>query len=197
MTNMTLEQLIQRAYNVRQSQVAGPDWLKNAHFDLAAKYPENTKSADRPVMLRTLLEDKFKLAVHHENRMLTGYALLTAKGGFKLKPVEGSDDHIARHGGSEQTLTAKQTSMAAFVVELMRILDAPVVDETGIPGAYDFELHITIDQSGANGKDPDPRAPFFYGLQDALPTIGLRLQPRKVPLDVIVVDHAERTPVDN
>src|ERR1035438_8565227 len=64
MTNLSLKRLIERAYNVKPFQVSGPEWLENVRFDLTAKYPENTKPADRPAMLRNLLEERFRLATH-------------------------------------------------------------------------------------------------------------------------------------
>src|SRR5215831_11178103 len=64
MTNQTLKRLIERAYGVKPFQVIGPGWMENVRFDVAAKYPPDTKYEDRPVMLRTLLEDRFKLVVH-------------------------------------------------------------------------------------------------------------------------------------
>ncbi|SPE35763.1 conserved hypothetical protein [Candidatus Sulfopaludibacter sp. SbA3] len=92
MTNMTLRRLIERAYGVKPNQLAGPDWLNSVHFDIAAKYPHDSKPADHPLMLRTLLEDRFKLTTHRETRDIPGYVLVVAKGGFKLKPVEPGDD---------------------------------------------------------------------------------------------------------
>jgi uncharacterized protein (TIGR03435 family) len=197
MTNMTLQRLIERAYNVRPFQVAGPDWMQNVHFDIAAKYPPDTKYEDRFAMLRTLLEDRLKLAAHSETRDLPGYALQVAKGGFKLKPVEPGGSHIERHGGAVQVLTAKQTSMAALAGDLGRMLDTIVVDRTGMTGAYDFQLHITIDNATHAGGDVDAGAPLIFALQDALGVIGARLQAQKVPVEVIVVDHAERVLSDN
>ena len=87
-TNLSLKRYIERAYNVKPFQVIGPDWMESVHFDITAKYPPDTKDADRPAMLRTLLEDRFKLAVHRESKEMPGYRLVVAKGGFKLKPVE-------------------------------------------------------------------------------------------------------------
>ncbi len=88
MTNQTVKRLIERAYNVKPFQVIGPSWMENVRFDVAAKYPPNTKNEDRPVMLRTMLEDRFRLVVHRESREAPGYALAVAKVGFQLQPFE-------------------------------------------------------------------------------------------------------------
>src|SRR5260370_34783684 len=72
-TNQTLKRYIERAYNVKAFQVIGPDWIESVRFDITAKYPPDTKTDDRPLILRTLLEDRFQLAVHREPKAMPGY----------------------------------------------------------------------------------------------------------------------------
>ena len=78
-TNQTLKRLIERAYNLKPFQLSGPDWLDAVRFDIAAKYPPDTKNEDRTLMLRTLLEDRFKLAVHRQSKEMPGYVLVVGK----------------------------------------------------------------------------------------------------------------------
>lgn len=192
--NQTLKRLIERAYNVKPFQVTGPGWMQDVKFDIAAKYPPDTNKEDRPVMLRTLLEDRFQLAVHHEAKEAPGYALVVAKGGFKLKPAEpGGPSGTGRRGGRVETLTARKTSMVELAGDLAQSLGAMVVDRTAIQGVYDFELRFTADDLNANAADAGAPS-LFTALQE---TLGLRLQPEKVPVDIIVVDHVERAPADN
>jgi uncharacterized protein (TIGR03435 family) len=192
MSNQSLKRLIERAYSVKPFQVSGPGWLESVHFDIAAKYPEGTKNADRPLMLRTLLEDRFKLAAHMESKEMQGYALVVAKSGFKLKPVEpgsgGSD--TSENGGRVRTLTVKRTSMELLADLMARNLGEMVVDRTGIAGVYDFEMKWTNDDQNTDDSVPS----LFTAIQD---TLGLRLQPQKVPVPIVVVDHVERAPSDN
>jgi uncharacterized protein (TIGR03435 family) len=147
-------------------------------------------------MLRTLLEDRFKLAVHHETKDMPGYALVVAKGGFKLKPVEpnGSSGTTSNGGAHVRTLTAKKSSMADLAADIARSLGQMVVDKTAVEGVFDFELRFTTDDLSSNASDVDGIPSLFTALRD---TLGLRLQPEKVPVDIIVVDHLERVPVDN
>ncbi len=146
-------------------------------------------------MLRTLLEDRFKLAVHRETKDMPGYALVVAKGGFKLKPVEpGGPSGTSRKGGRVVTLTAKKSSMADLAGDIARSLGETVVDRTGIQGVYDFELRFATDDLSSNAADADRIPAVFTALKEIL---GLRLQPEKVPVDIIVVDHVERAPTDN
>jgi uncharacterized protein (TIGR03435 family) len=87
-TNLPLKRLIERAYDVGPAQVVGPEWMETVRFDIVAKFPAGSTAADRPLMLRSLLEERLKLAAHHETRELPGFALVVANGGFKLKPAE-------------------------------------------------------------------------------------------------------------
>jgi len=193
-TNQTLKRLIEQAYSVKPFQVTGPGWMETVRFDIAAKYPPDTKSDDYARMLRTLLEDRFKLAVHRESKDMPGYALLVAKRGFQLKPVEpgGSGSHST--GGRVRTLTAKKTSMAQLADFVARGLGEMVVDQTGIDGVYDFELRWTNDDQISSDIDADAAPTLFTALQE---TLGLRLQRQKVPVEIVVVDHVERVPTEN
>jgi uncharacterized protein (TIGR03435 family) len=194
-TNQTLKRLIARAYGVQLFQVTGPDWMEKVHFDIVARYPPNTKSEDRPLMLRTLLEDRFKLSVHKETKELPGYALMVAKGGSKLRPVEPGGSSTNSKGGRVQILTATKSSMAFLADYLSRSLGETVVDRTGLEGVYDFELRWSTDDEQSSGdNDPDAPPSVFTALQE---TLGLRLQRQKVPSDLIVVDHVERVPTEN
>jgi uncharacterized protein (TIGR03435 family) len=193
-TNQSLKRYIERAYNVKPFQVMGPDWMESVNFDITAKYPPETKDAERPMMLRTLLEDRFKLAIHRESKEMPGYSLVLAKGGFKLKPVEAGGSSTDSHGGRVRILTAKKTSMAQLADLVSRYLGELVMDKTGVEGVYDFEFRWMPDDQAANGGDAETAPSLFTALGE---TIGVRLQRQKVPMDVIVVDHVERVPSEN
>jgi uncharacterized protein (TIGR03435 family) len=192
-TNLSLKRYIEQAYNVKPFQVIGPDWMESVHFDITAKYPPDTRNADRPVMLRTLLEDRFKLTVHRESKEMPGYALVVAKGGFKLKPVEPGGSGTDSHGGRVRILTATKTSMERLADLVARNLGEVVVDKTAIDGVYDFEFRWTSDDQAPAG-DAETAPSLFTALQE---TLGLRLQRQKVPVEMIVVDHVERVPTEN
>src|SRR5215470_4406983 len=84
--NMALRAIIQMAYGIRGYQFSGPDWLDGARFNITAKTPEGyTRDQLRP-MLQNLLAERFKLAVHHEEKQVAGYTLVVAKGGSKMRP---------------------------------------------------------------------------------------------------------------
>ncbi|MEI9971158.1 MAG: TIGR03435 family protein [Ignavibacteriota bacterium] len=169
-------------------------------FDITAKYPEGAKNSDRPVMLRTLLEDRFRLATHSESKELPGYALVVGKGGLKIKRVESSTDGGTSSNSTNNAITLKVTSipMADMADYLARRVGAVVVDKTGAEGLYTFELHWTLDDMGGGAGGPGVAAAAeFAAIQEAIGTLGLHLQAQKVPVELIVVDHIERVPTEN
>ncbi len=101
-SNVTLKMLIAAAYEVKEFQISGPDWLESGGYDVRARIPAGTSKDRIPSMLRALLADRFKLALHRETRNLPVYALVIAKGGPKLKEVdpETLNRQAAGAGGS-------------------------------------------------------------------------------------------------
>ncbi len=87
--NIAMHELIAQAYKVGEI-TGGPNWLDSDRFDIVAKAPPNTQEDALRRMLQTLLADRFKLAIHAEQKFMTVYALVAAKGGFKLQPAAGS-----------------------------------------------------------------------------------------------------------
>jgi uncharacterized protein (TIGR03435 family) len=196
MVNQSLHRLIERAYNVRPYQVTGPEWLDNVRFDITAKYPEDSRNEDRPAMLRTLLEDRFKLAAHSETKDLPGYGLVLAKGGLKIKPVEkGEDGTSSNSSNNQETLRVTSIPLSGLADFLARRLGSTVVDDTGADGVYTFELRWALDDPAVAAAERG--AGEFAAIQEAIATLGLHLQAQKVPVQMVVVDHAERAPTEN
>ena len=141
-------------------------------------------------MLQALLAERFKLEVHREPKVMSAYALVVAKGGPKMTAVE------AGKGSSMNTnnnhLTAKNTTMQRLADYLARQTGRPVVDQTELKGAFDFTLEWTPEESKSTSADAGPS--LFTALQEQL---GLKLQTHKLPVDILVVDHMERTPTEN
>src|SRR5581483_9970753 len=88
--NITLKELIRRAWKLTDLQVQGPSWMADEHYSLVAKVPEGAKQDDTPAMLQTLLKERFHLEVHHEQKPLAVYELTTARTGSKLKENDDS-----------------------------------------------------------------------------------------------------------
>jgi uncharacterized protein (TIGR03435 family) len=192
-TNMPLQRLIAQAYGIAPAQVTGPPWIESDRFDVVAKYPTGVQPQDRPIMLRNLLEDRFHLVVHRDSKEASGYALVVAKSGLKLKPAEPGDDDTQHTGGRIQSLAVKKTSMTRLASLVSRYLSIPVVDHTGLDGVYDFDLRWTNEERPDGSADAEvPSLPL--ALED---TLGVHLQAQKVAIEVVVVDHVDRKPIEN
>jgi len=196
MKNQTLRRLVERAYDVKPFQVSAPGWLESLRFDISAKYPDETKPDDRMLMMRKLLEDRFKLEAHRETKDLPGYALVVAKKGLKIKPVEntGGGPNTNGTGDRVRTLKVEMLSMAQLADQVSRSLGEMVIDQTGVTGVFSFELRWTNDDQNPTATDADGVPSLFSALQE---TLGLRLQAQKVPVEMIVVDRVERVPIEN
>ena len=205
--NITLKQLVQIAYNVKDYSMSGPDWLGSERFDINAQTPPElvaTKDSQRRDELfhgamQALMAERFKLAVHHETRTMPAYALVVAKGGLKVEPVESDG------GSNEQTkngkLVATRVSMERMCDWLTRQLNRPVADKTNVKGVFTFRLEYSPEQNlpattpGEGTAPPDNSGPsIFTALQEQL---GLKLQPEKLPVDIVVVDQVARIPTEN
>ena len=210
----TLQNLVQFAYDLRDFQLTGAKgWMTTEKFAIHAKGTiaegpadfrnmNDQQRRDVGILIRkrmqALLAERFQLAVHRETKEMPVYALVVAKGGSKLKPNESPD-------GSNQSMTANRTMLKATRATVERIANAlagmtgrPVRDETGLKGYYDFELKWTQDVGppgpGAGGSEERPAAEatgptLFTAVQEQL---GLKLESRKGPVEIVAIDRAER-----
>ncbi len=217
--NATLKFIIQIAYNLNSGSeeqiVGGPSWVRSAPFDIYAKeddalaakiekMPAEEHAETLRVMIQRLLADRFGLTVHFETRELPVNALVVAKGGSKLKPSvaaatsEGSGSGSApRWGGLHNDGHGEVEGRSATLDMLANVLAAQpelggrtVVNKTGMSGSYDFTLRWTPDigtgaPSGKEGADAAGPS-LFTALQEQL---GLKIESRKEPLQVLVIDH--------
>jgi uncharacterized protein (TIGR03435 family) len=186
--NSSLDELIRSAYDLKEYQVSGPAWLndESVSFDIVAKAPLDTPEKQMWVMLQTLMAERFKLTTHREKRMLPAYDLVVGKKGFQLKPATSA----GRRGMSSQggAVTATHVTMPWFAYQLSRELKRPVFDKTGVAGAYDFTLHYSPGQDASGGPS------LFTAIQE---TIGVKLESAKEPVEVLVIDHIEKSPTEN
>jgi uncharacterized protein (TIGR03435 family) len=192
-TACSLRDMITVAYNVRYDQLAGgPNWLTSEHYDLEAK-----ASGDAPLtrdqgmaMLRTLLAERFQLKVHREMREMPVYELVIAKNGPKFKPsAPDAKGGMVTRGTAAGLMRTEATrgTMERLARQLSNTAGRPVLEKTGLAGDYAFTLEWT---SGDRAPDPDSNVPsIFTAVQEQL---GLRLQPAKDPIEMLVIDRAEK-----
>jgi uncharacterized protein (TIGR03435 family) len=187
----SLKDYIFLAYGVKDYSFSGPSWLEAAAFDIDAKLPAGSQSSLFPAMLQTLLAERFKLAVHRESRAVNGFVLVVDKKGLKIQPFEpGTASRVTTY---PTHLVAKSASMTQFADMLSSHLGSPVKDRTGLPGVYNFTLEWLPDDAPLTTGGPVANT-VFGALEEQL---GLRLETGKVPIDILVVDHIERTPTEN
>jgi uncharacterized protein (TIGR03435 family) len=184
----SLEFLIGWAYDIYPDQLYGkPKWLDSTRYDIIAAAPE--EQADFKERMQTLLAERFKLAVHRETRELAVYALVVAKDGPKVKLTELSGDmnqNPFRMPGRGRLIGTGVTA-DALAKALSGQLGRTVKDATGLKGIFDFNLEWSPDQN-TDG------ASLFTAIQEQL---GLKLEGRKVPVEVLVIDRIESTPTEN
>ena len=179
-----IKQLIAVAYTIQTVRFeGGPSWINNDQFEITAKAedPEATEAQMR-VMLQTLLEDRFHLKMHRENKAEANYTLRVAADGAKVPPSTGGEnsDRCARTETSNKfELTCQHVEMQTLANALAVLLRSPVVDQTGLAGSYDFTV-------AWDGDDT------YSGVPDALEKFGLKLEMKKVPTEVFVIDSVER-----
>ena len=194
-TNVTLELLTELAFGVEDRQIQNaPGWMVTDHYDVFAK-PEGDKPLTftemRPLLQR-LLAERFQLATHRETKESSGFALEIAKGGPKLTPAKvrpTPGQNLILRGG----IQGHNVPVSWLASMLARPTGHPVVDRTGIQGNYDFNLKFAPDTTEPS-PDNSTLPSLFTALKEQL---GLQLKPQKVPLEILVIDHAEKIPSGN
>jgi uncharacterized protein (TIGR03435 family) len=229
----SLKDYIRFAYNVKQYQVEGPEWIAQERYTVTAKIPDGGSGHVRE-MMQALLEDRFKVKFHNEQKEFPVYALVVGKNGIKMteEPLDPTDSGVpdvdvkaqggrggvnvdlgrgSYFGFADNKLTGKKLDMTRFADMMAMFADRPVINMTELKGRYDFTVTLSEEDYTAmlirsalkNGVTLPPQALQMLEhssgdtLFNAVQLLGLKLEPRKAPLDVIVVDSAEKTPVEN
>lgn len=205
-TNVSLKMLISYAYDVRDYQVSGgPGWLDTEKYEVLAKSdsaaPEPASPSERVALMRArvqaMLADRFHLTLHRTTKELPIFRLVVGKNGPKGlgEPKSTSSDMV----DNGHHLVCHKTSLDSFAkIFLQGELGRPVVNQTGLAGEFDFTMDWVPDegQNRRPGEEPATVSTsaadgpsFFTALQEQL---GLKLEPAKGPVEVLVIDHAER-----
>jgi len=192
--NVTLKALIQFAFDMPESRIVNaPSWTSSQPFDIDAKSTDDTlnqrlhdlpSDQAKPIklaMIQSLLIDRFGLRTHREQRELPIYELVAAKNGPKLTPSK-SDGLTINHGRDH--FNGQGITLPLIAQELARDAGRVIVDKSGIPGRFDVDLRWQPDDALPTSTDA-AYPPFFTALQEQL---GLRLEPAKGPVEVLVID---------
>jgi uncharacterized protein (TIGR03435 family) len=209
-SNRRLDEIIMVAYGVGGTQISGPRWLTElttdptqvTRFEIIAKVPENATKDQVPLMLQKLLEDRFKLKVHREARPTQVYSLEVAPGGHKLqttiadakrspgcvRAIGAGEDYSAAADCYNMTMTQLAQQLQALAPAYFR--EGPVVDRTGLTGAYDFRLEwrtLGEIEAGATG-------PTIFA---AVKKLGLNMDKKRESAEMLIIDHCEQKPTEN
>jgi uncharacterized protein (TIGR03435 family) len=216
--NVPLNALIRYVYGLREYQlVGGPSWVRSEHFDVVGKYPNDEARKNVQAMVRATLEERFKLKTHIDKREGPIYELVLARSDGKLGPqlheprVDCASYLAARRKGEETSfgagpgekvapclavqavdgddsvITANNRTMGQLATMLSSPAGRKVIDRTGLTREFDFELRWTA-ALAPNGQSADAVS-LFTALQEQL---GLKLESGRGPIDVHVIDSAER-----
>src|SRR5262245_61173023 len=200
-TNTTLNDLITFAYGIHVRQiVGGPSWLESEKFDITAKpeAPGIPNVTQLTTMVKKLLAERFGLAFHSEKRELSAYVITLGKNGPKLTKNETGGILPGFGGRGPGSVVIRNSTMGEFAGFLQgRILDRPVVDQTGLSGKFDFQLDWRPDLTqlppGANPPQLPPeveaRPDLFTAIQEQA---GLKLEPARTPVEVYVIDKVQK-----
>jgi uncharacterized protein (TIGR03435 family) len=191
----SLGDCIQWAWGLREFQLAGPDWIDQERFDIAARSPAPATPADLRTMFQALLTARFRLQFHREKRSVAAYAI-TATRSPKLRPSTHDQQSMAKLPGGGLRLDFRHTTIAqlAAFLSTLAAIDRPVEDRSGVDGVYDFQLDLH-EVAGPWTSDAERNAApsFMTVIQEQL---GLRLEGRRESIEVMVLDGVER-PTEN
>jgi uncharacterized protein (TIGR03435 family) len=222
--NITLGSLVQGAYNLPFYRLSAPAWFNTERYDINATIPGGSTEEQFRQMLQNLLAGRFKLAAHREAKEIPVYQLTVAKGGPKFKAWSAEDERKLAEAAADRAPRSVRPDADGYPVlpagqafsmlngharfrgerELMPNfaevmsgmgMDRPILDATGLKGQYGFTLSWVFRIPGAPAPaDIDTAPDLFAALQEQL---GLKLEPARAPMELLVVDHAEKTPVQN
>jgi uncharacterized protein (TIGR03435 family) len=198
LTNNPLESIIRYAYSVQPFRLEGvPSWTQDERFDIAAKAAGPISDDQRRLMMRALLVERFRLKAHFETHEKTIYVMTLARAdkqlGPGLKPRPECATSPCQSGGSgrRDAIQIRAVTLTQLADGMISTLRGELVrDETGVPGAFDVELSWRPETS----TDPDDARPAFVtAMQEQL---GLKLEPMRRPVEVLVVESIDRPTPD-
>lgn len=196
-SNASLSDLLKFAYGITSdAQLAGPDWItsKTVRFDIEALAPVDTPRDRLALMLQALLADRLRLVLHREQRELRYLELVTGKNGPKMPSAQDQPAQDTAYNVAGR-IARKRISMPQLALLISRFERLPVIDMTGLDGFYEVKLEwVPSDMSAQEPADTAAGPSIYSAVQSQL---GLRLESRRGPLDVLMVDSAQKVPTEN
>lgn len=192
-TNISLENLLTNVYGLKTYQLEAPEWTKQVSFDVEASFSGAKDAQNLELLLQPVVAQRFKLKYHSETRNGKVYRLDVVAQTAKLRPATEHSPPFLNHIEADGYHLQESISMARFADFLSGQTDRPVIDRTNLAGNYEIKLDF-IPDSWELRKDPPPGPTLNEALREQL---GLKLEVATAPIQVMVVDHVERAPVDD
>jgi bla regulator protein blaR1 len=192
-TVMSLADAIEWAYDIEAYQLAGgPVWLHRDYFEIEVKTRMPVTKKEMRVVLQSVLAGRFKLKFHREARQLSVYALVVAVAGPRLTTAKGPCGEDGCINVAPGIMVSSYAMLPSIAATLSNMIDRPVLDQTGLQGRYDFRLKFDPSFQTRYDGQPTGNAPtgdpsIFVAIQD----LGLKLDPRRAPVEMLVIDGAE------
>jgi uncharacterized protein (TIGR03435 family) len=200
MRHVRLSNCIRWAYHVEEYQLAGADWSNDLWFEVWAKTATPVKEAELRTMLQRLLAERFKLSAHRQTKEQQTLVLTVGKNGHKLEPTETEGSPSFQTG--KMNLTGKGATLSQLTEFLSHEMHTPILDQTGLTGKFNYFLDIgpyiteEIRKSGGPGGGPPPDAPSIIA-QAIQAQLGLKVDAKKAPVEMVIIDHLEKSPTEN
>lgn len=164
--------------------VGGPDWIRTDRYDVHAKADAPIPQEERKGAILALLAERFGLSIHRETRDIPTMVLMAPKRPAELKPAADGEISSIRYGAHGDPVFVAMP-MSGITNYLSQMWHSPVVDQTGLAGAYDFSL-------APSAVTPAPGEGWGDLVREALLAFGFKVEAKKVPMEVTVVDRCER-----
>jgi uncharacterized protein (TIGR03435 family) len=190
--NAPLRKIVAAAFAIGEDRdaylLAGPDWISTERYDITASFPAAATADQMRLMLQALLATRFRMTFHRETKGVPVYALVQGKGELKLhSAAQGASTGYRRGPGHLET---ESSTLSLLADKLSQQSDRPVMDATGIKGLFAFKLDWQPDDLNSE----HPGISLFTAIQEQL---GLKLEARREPMDVVVVDSIQKIPTEN
>jgi bla regulator protein blaR1 len=202
--HVTLRELIKVAheldgFDMPDRVVGGPAWIDKDQFDIVATSASTPERAQLEAMIRTMLVERFHLAAHLEKKTLPAFELTPVRrdGALGSKLRRAASDCAPRCGvriafGPPNRMISSGVEMTRFAFVLSTVLQRPVIDRTGLAGLFELNLEFAPGTELTTAVPSDAPS-LFTAVEEQL---GLKLRSMKAPLDVLVVDRAEKPSFD-
>ncbi len=192
-TVMSLADAIEWAYDVREYQLTGgPTWLRRDYFEFEMKTKVPIAKSEMRLVLQSVVAGRFELKLHREMRQMSIYALVVGTPGPRLAIAKGPCAEDGCINVAPGIIDSRYATLSSIAATLSNMIDRPVLDQTGLLDRYDFRLKFDPSfqqrydgQPTANTPTGDPS--IFVAIQE----LGLRLDPRRAPVEMLVIDGAQ------